>query len=244
LGVLECDAANQIHRDESGVSGMNAKELLTTIRGTLRGIEQEIRDHPYLAALEEKAVELDHLKAFPGHQYHIVSSDLRSVALMVHRFDDPSAQDFFNGVLQGEVAAMEGIVALAGALQMTEDDLRRFPVTADGFAYTTYMAWQSLYGSAAEVACGFLVNFEAWGSNCGRMSAALREHYEFSKRATGFLDAFAEMPSFEEAELRLIQAGLDDGVEPALIERAAWLFQSYEKKFWDAMAEAAGIRAA
>ena len=119
---------------------MNAEDLVTTIRENLREMEQEIRDHPYLAALEEKAVELDRLWAFPGHQYHIVSSDLRSIALMVHRFDDPSARDFFNGVLQGEVAAMEGIVALAGALQMTEDDLKRFPVNADAFAYATYMA--------------------------------------------------------------------------------------------------------
>jgi hypothetical protein len=35
------------------------------------------------------------------------------------------------------------------------------------------VAWLALYGSEAEVAAGFLVNFPAWGANCGRMSRAL-----------------------------------------------------------------------
>jgi hypothetical protein len=54
-----------------------------------------------------------------------------------------------------------------------------------------------------------------------------------------FLDAFANLPPLEGAVLPLIQEGLDQGVEPRLLHRAARFFQAYEKMFWDAMMAAA-----
>jgi hypothetical protein len=50
------------------------------------------------------------------------------------------------------------------------------------------------------------------------------------------------MPPFQKQVLEVIQGALDRGVEPALIHRAARMLQAYELMFWDAMAEAAGIR--
>jgi hypothetical protein len=51
-----------------------------------------------------------------------------------------------------------------------------------------------------------------------------------------FFELFAgEAPGFETAALRVIQAGLDRGVEPAAIRDAARLLQSYELMYWDAM---------
>ena len=44
------------------------------------------------------------------------------------------------------------------------------------------MAWLALYGSEAEVAAGFLVNFAAWAANCGRMSRALRDRYGLTEK--------------------------------------------------------------
>jgi hypothetical protein len=41
-------------------------------------------------------------------------------------------------------------------------------------AYGAYMAWLAMYASDAELAGALLVNFAAWGANCGRMSRALR----------------------------------------------------------------------
>jgi hypothetical protein len=71
------------------------------------------------------------------------------------------------------------------------------------------------------------------------MSAALRKSYGFSDDETAFLDAFANMPSFEDAALAIIQDGLDSGEGPARLLRSARLFQAYESMFWDAMAAAA-----
>ena len=219
----------------------NGAEVVQKIRDDLVQIDEEIRRHPYLEALQEAAVPREALRAFTGHQYHIVTSDLRSIALMIQRFGHPPARDFFIGVLQGELAAIGRIVTMAQRLGMTERELENYEVTPGGFAYATFMAWQSAYASAAEFTCGILVNFDAWGFNCGRMSKALHEAYGFTRDETAFLDGFADLPPFEEVALKIIQHGLDNGVEQKAIHRGARLFQGYEKMFWDTMAQVAGV---
>src|SRR6266403_1368155 len=87
----------------------------------------------------------------------------------------------------------------------------------------------------------FLINLPAWGANCGRMHKALHEKYGIAPSALGFFDLFANMPSFEQEALGIIQNGLDRGVPARLIHLAARMLQSYELMFWDAMAGAAGV---
>ena len=218
---------------------VTAPQLVAEIRDDLARVDEEIRRHAYLDALADGRVSMNALRAFPGHQYHIVNSDLRSIATLVQRHGHTSARDFFIGMLQGEQAAVGKIISMGRKLGMSEDDLRDYEITAHGFAYATYMGWAALYTSAAEFTAGVLVNFAAWGANCESMSLALRQSYGFSEDDTAFLDAFAQMPSFEDVALSIIEEGLDDGVEPRLIGRAARLFQGFEKMFWDEMAAAA-----
>ncbi len=220
---------------------MKAVHLIANIREDLKDIDNQIRNHLYLSTLQEGKVTVEAMRAFPGHQYHTVTSDLRSMAMLVQRFGQTPARSFLNNVLHGEFAALDGILAMAQKLGMTEANLKDYEVTPEGFAYATYMAWQSVYASAAEVVCGLLVNFAAWGYNCGRMSKALQENYGFTKEDTVFLDGFANLPSFEEVAVEIIQDGLDQGVKPEQIHRAARLFQAYEKMFWDTMAKIANL---
>jgi thiaminase len=217
----------------------DAAELVQKVRENLREIDDRIREHPYPDALMKGEVSLEALRAFPGHQYYIITSDLRSLALLVQRFGDAPSRDFLMGILDGERKGLDGLLTMARKLGMSEGDLKAYEPSAEGFAYTTFMAWQALYASAAEFVIGILVNFAAWGHNCGRMSEALRKNYGFTEDETAFLDAFANMPSFEDAALAIIQDGLDRGEEPARLQRSARLFQAYERMFWDAMAEAA-----
>ncbi|UCG85454.1 MAG: transcriptional regulator [Gemmatimonadota bacterium] len=217
----------------------DASRLVDRVRSELQAIDDQIRNHPYPELLERRAVSLDALRAFPGHQYHIITSDMRSLAILVQRFGGEPSHDFFMGILQGEHQGLPRLLRLAARLQMTEAELRDYPVTAEGFAYTTFMAYQALYASAAEFVLGILVNFAAWGHNCARTSAALRHAYGFTAEQTEFLDTFAAMPPFEEVALEIIQAGLDRGDDPLRLSRGARLFQAYEKMFWDCVAELA-----
>lgn len=213
----------------------DAQAVVRWIGEELAPIDERIRRHPYPDRLSAGAVSDHELRALPGHQYHIVRSDLRAIAMLVSRFGDGPARDFLLGVLDGERKGLDALLVLAGKLGMTEDDLRRYEVSATGFAYAGFMAWQALEASAAEFVVGVLVNFPAWGHNCGRVSAALRAAYGFTADETAFLDAFAEMPSFEAAVLPVVQHGLDHGVEPWRLLRSARLFQAYELMFWDAV---------
>jgi len=119
------------------------------------------------------------------------------------------------------------------------DDARRlqaYEPAPGAHAYTAFMAWLALYGSEAEVAAGFLVNFAAWGANCGRMSRALRDRYGLTEKSTAFFDLFAAPPAeFEGQAMAVVAGGLARGVDPRLIKRAARLLQGYEKLYWDTL---------
>jgi hypothetical protein len=128
-------------------------------------------------------------------------------------------------VLQGEAAALDALHAFADALGLDASDLEVLEPLPAAHTYCAFVAWLALYGSDAELAGAFLINFPAWGANCGRMREALHEKY----------------PSFEQEALGIIQNGLDRGVPARLIHRAARMLQSYELMYWDAMAGAAGV---
>lgn len=214
----------------------NAKSLIEEIKRELAPVEQEIRNPPYLAELEAGQVRREELRRFAGEQYHIIRSDLRSVALLVNRFGATASGPFFQAVLGGEAAALEALKTFAQAVGSDEALLQAYEPEAGAQAYPAFMAWLALYGSDAEVAAGFLVNFSAWGANCGRMSQALQAKYGLSAKDTAFFDLFARPPAeFEAGALAVVDGGLARGADPRLIKRAARLLQGYEKHYWDTL---------
>jgi len=219
----------------------DAVQLVRQIRSDLKPLETKVSRHPYLRALKDGHVQLDSLRVFAGQQHHIISSDLRSIALILSRQGMLPSFRFLMNVLQGEAEALDRLHAFAGALGLKSPDLELFEPLPEAHAYCTFVAWLALYGSDAELVGAFLVNFPTWGTNCGRMRKALQENCSIAPSSLAFFDLFANMPSFEPEALGIIQNGLDRGVAARLIHRATRMLQSYELMFWDAMADAAGV---
>ncbi|MBI2322361.1 MAG: transcriptional regulator [Chloroflexi bacterium] len=217
-----------------------ASDLVAQLREDLRSVEQRLFDHPYVAAVEAGQLSRADLLVFAGQQQRIIASDLRSVALLVHRYGGTPSGAFFAESLKVEAAALAALGALARALGADEAAVAAVEPLAGAQAYTHYVAWLALYGSDAEFAAAFLVNLPAWGQNCGRLARALRARYGLGDADVAFFDLFAaEAPGFEAAALGVIQAGLDRGVAPATVRHAALLLQRYELLYWDALHEAA-----
>jgi thiaminase len=215
---------------------VDAKALLNEIGKELQTVTEQLLRHPYVQALEEGKIGQENLRLFAGEQYVIIGSDLRSAAHLVSRFGASPSGDFFLGILQGEKAAWNALLAFASGLGLTETDLNGHEPLAGAHAYTCYMAWLALYASDAEIAAAYLVNFPAWGQNCGRLSRILRERFGLGEKEVVFFDLFASPPAtFEANALSVIQQGLDRGTEPRLIERAARLLQAYELMYWDTL---------
>jgi pyrroloquinoline quinone (PQQ) biosynthesis protein C len=214
----------------------DAKPLLEKIQKDLQAVTEQLLRHPYEQALEEGKISREKLCLFAGEQYSIIASDLKSVAYLVSRFGSAPSRDFFLGILHGERAAWDALLIFADALGLSEAKLREHEPLAGAHAYTCYMAWLALYASDAEVAAAYLVNFPAWGENCGRLSRILKERFGLGEKEVAFFDLFATPPAtFEANALKVIQQGLDGGTEPRLIQRAARLLQAYELMYWDTL---------
>ena len=213
----------------------SAEDLIEQIRKELEPVEAQLRDHPYLRALEQNEIARDRLSVIVGEQHITIESDLRSLAAMVARCDHPRSRSFFLGTLPGEDAAFGALHDLATELGLDEPWLQAYEPTPEAQAYAHYVAWLAHYASPAEMAAALAVNFPAWGANCGRVGSALREQYGLTEQATAFFDLFSgPTPSeFEAGVRRVIDDGLHHGIGEAQLKRAARLLQSYELMFWD-----------
>jgi thiaminase len=220
-----------------------ARELVAQLRRDLAPLEAQLFTHPYVAELEAGRLDRRELIVFAGQQHRIIRSDLRSVALLVHRYGGTPSGAFFAAAVETESAALRHVEALARGLGADAAALSAVPPLAGALAYTHFVAWLALYASDAEFAAAFLVNLPAWGRNCGRCARALRERYGLAKPDVAFFDLFAgEAPGFEAAALDVIQGGLDRGVSPTAVREAAQLLQRYELMYWDALLESARER--
>ncbi len=79
-----------------------ARQVIAQTRQQIASLEEWIRQHPYLQAVEARRVDRGGLAIFAGQQRHIIESDLRSVALIVARSQSQPAREFFLGMLQGD----------------------------------------------------------------------------------------------------------------------------------------------
>jgi thiaminase len=215
---------------------VDAKALVNEIGKELQPVTEQLLRHPYVQALDEGKIGREKLCLFAGEQYNIIASDLKSAAYLISRFGSAPSRDFFLAILQGERVAWDALLTFAHALGLSETQLREHEPLPGAHAYTCYMAWLALYASAAEIAAAYLVNFPAWGQNCGRLSRILTERFGLGEKEVAFFDLFASPPAtFEANALSVIQQGLDRGTEPRLIQRAARLLQAYELMYWDTL---------
>lgn len=215
-----------------------AAEVIALARADTAAVAQQLRAHPYVAAVEAGRVPGDELRRFAGEQWHIIASDLRSVAHLLSRYGVGDTRSFFLDVLAGERAAFEALDPLARGLEVDPSSLAAYEPLPGAHAYTCYMAWLGLYGSAADVAAAYLVNFPAWGENCGRLSASLKSQYGLRPEHVVFFDLFAAPgPGFEAAATAVIKADLAAGADPTAVRRAVRLLQAYELMYWDTLYE-------
>jgi hypothetical protein len=216
----------------------DAHALLSEVRAEIGEVERAIREHRFLGALERGEVERGRLEALAGEQLTIISSDRRSFAHLASRFPEPPAGDFCRSMAEGEGIALERLWDLAAWLELGPDQLQAYEPRPQAQAYPAFVSWLALNGSRSDVALAFVANLEAWGANCARVGAALRERFDATDAAVAFFEFFAAPPpDLEERALTVVEQGLAAGESATRARRATRLLQAYELAFWDAIAE-------
>lgn len=239
-------AAGPLAASESGnktglsqsASEKQARKLVAELRRELAPVADKIRNHPFIEMLARGEAPRETLDGFAVEEFYIIQSDLRSQALLTSRFGVTPSGDFFRGLLEGERTAFDLICRFGAALGLDEDALARHEPRPGGQAFPNAVVSLAAFGSEAEAAAAFLLNFGVFGENTARMAAALQDKYGFAQQEVEFFTYFGTpIPGFEDAALAVIAAGLDKGVQPKEIKRAARLLLQYELQFWDTVAE-------
>lgn len=180
------------------------------------------------------------LAALAAEQHRIIVSDRRSFLTLAAKAAGPAESAFFSSLADGETAVLPKLAAFATGCGLDQAALAAYRPLAGCQAYPAYVAWLALNAEPTDVVLALTVNFAAWGSSCGAIAAALREHYGFADAACEFFGFFAQ-PAPELAQVAHVglQSGLDAGRHtPAAFEYVR-LLQSYELMFWNTLADGA-----
>ena len=175
--------------------------MLQKIRTGLKPLEEKILRHRHLEAFQTSRVAREKLRIFADEQYHIIASDLRSIAQLLCRHGNLASRLYILAVLEGENGAFEALAKFAHALEMSDEELSASEPIPAALAYSAFVAWLALYGSDAELAAAFAVNLPASGANCGRISAPLKAQYRLGPEAVSFFDLFADLPPSDDTAL-------------------------------------------
>jgi len=204
-------------------------DFLKTARSWLAPLNLKIQRHPYLSEAEQGLLPLERIQAFAANQYYIIRHDAKSLALMASRATSAEEFLFFTTVFQGDEQAIPLVVALAEAMGLSTADLVESTPIPDAVVYAHYLTALAHFASPGEQAVALIVNLPVWGSNCQRLSTALRAAYHVEE--TAFLDLFAQTTgALEQQALSVIEDYLRQETQ---LHRVARLIQAYELMFWD-----------
>ncbi len=203
--------------------------FLEKTRSWLAPLNLKIRNHPYVSEAEQGTLPLDKVKAYAANQYYIISHDAKSLALMVSRSTSSKEFKFFNTVFKGDEQAIPLLIAMAEAMGLDAVDLEEYTPIPEAVVYTHYLTALAHFASPGEQAVALIVNLPVWGSNCKRLSKALRTSYQIEE--TAFLDLFAQPTrELEQLALSIIDHYLHQETQ---LQRVARLIQAYELMFWN-----------
>lgn len=148
---------------------------------------------------------------------------------MASRSTNRDEFEFFSAVLKGDTEAIPLIVRMAEGLGWKILDMESYMPIPKAVVYTHYLTWLGQFASPGEQVLALTVNLPVWGSNCSRLSKALKKNYDVKE--TAFLDLFAQ-PTMELEKLALLIINCYLTGEERM-RRAARFIQAYELMFWD-----------
>ena len=203
--------------------------FLNEVRSSLAPFNKSILEHPFIIEAEKGTLSLERIKRFVKNQNYIISHDVRSLAFMISRSIRDEELEFFDSVYKGDAQALPLLRRMAQSSGLKIIDLETYVPIPEAVSYAHYLTFLAQFATPGEQTMALVVNLPVWGSNCNRLSKALREKYGIDE--TSFLDLFAQpITEAEKAAESVINCYLDMKDE---MKRVAKLIQGYELMFWN-----------
>jgi purine-cytosine permease-like protein len=216
-------------------TGPSARDLLDVIQGDAAA---EAAENRFLALVSGGQAPRERLLGFAVQQTRLRGSDRRSFLHLASRSGDP-ASVFFAGLAETERHALDLLEIFAEALG-GKAELGSGEPRPGCQAYPAYVAWLALNAPPADAVLALTASLASWAGPFGAMAGALRDNpgYGLDERARAFFDLIGTpAPQAEREALAIVQEHIDAGRPPARARVYAHLLRSYERMFWNSLAE-------
>jgi len=216
-------------------TGPSARDLLDVIQ---RDAAAEAAENRFLALVSGGHAPRERLLGFAVQQTRLRGSDRRSFLHLASRSGDP-ASVFFAGLAETERHALDLLEIFAEALGGKAALGSGEPLPGCQ-AYPAYVAWLALNAPPADAVLALTASVASWAGPFATMAGALRENpgYGLDERARAFFDLIGTpAPQTETEALAIVQEHIDAGRPPVRARVYARLLRSYERMFWNSLAE-------
>ena len=155
--------------------------------------------------------------------------DLKALSVAMAKAREPDEYRFVKLLVDGDYAALDALWELAGELGVS---FNWDAVDPAAVAYTHFLSWLAIHGTAGDLAVALTVNLPVWGRNCVALAEWARRN---GVRNTKFMDLFAGPYDELEALAEPIAERYLDWGRYRFVARA---IQHYELEFWRAVSGA------
>jgi hypothetical protein len=216
--------------------------LLETVR---RDLPTDPGHDPLAAITVNGDLSRPSLARLAAEQYHLISSDRRSLLFLASRCTDSAGGSFFTELAESLRLALDLLMILVDRVGLGRAELEAYEPLPGCHAYSAYIAWLAHHGAPADVALALTIDLGPWGVAHTAVAQALREHpgHGFDEQTPAFFDFVTTLAAQVEPEaLIVVQRSLEAAVpaDQARIGRYARLLAAYRLMFWRTLADLDG----
>ncbi|MFD5513896.1 hypothetical protein ACFWIB_40185 [Streptomyces sp. NPDC127051] len=191
------------------------------------------------AAMEAGTAELSQLIL---GVYHAHAAEVPAFATLAARHPEYPTAGYFLDLALHVVNRREPLLACAGALGWSEENLRNEQAPDGMRAYGDFMTWLAMRAGPAEAACTLRAEQLLWCSAASALAEVLRGlKHQLPDPVTQYFAAVPAVPDrFLRGAREAAAFGLAHGESPAMIEHTVTQVEPLLTDFWSAALQVAG----
>ena len=160
------------------------ERFVQEMRDEIKPYVKQVSTGPFVRGVQDGSLPLEGIRFFLEQTYHLVMNDMGNLSIYVAKARNVAEIDFFLFMTIAEKIMLDSHYLLLKAAGVSRNRLAiSEPFLGCAFR-TNYFSKLAITALPGEIALGILLNFPVWAGGARRISAGLKKHYGFGKKAS------------------------------------------------------------